>query len=265
MGWWGKLLGGGFGFILGGPLGAVLGAALGHNFDRGLKVALQDGRVAGMHSGDPERIQTAFFTTTFSVMGYIAKADGRVSAQEIALAEQVMAHMSLNAEQRRAAVELFNQGKQADFPIDEVLQQFHHECGRRSTLIQMFLEILVATALGDGVLHKAERSALYRICEALDYPTKKFDRLIQMVQAQQHYAGGAAQAPKATLKDAYAVLGISRDATMDEVKRAYRRLTNQHHPDKLVAKGLPEEMLELAKEKTQEIRAAYEQIRKSKA
>lgn len=263
MAWWGKVIGGALGFMLGGPLGAVLGAALGHNFDRGLSLVLRDDQAT---PGDTERVQAAFFTATFSVMGHIAKADGRVSETEIALARQVMAQMRLSPEQKEAAIRLFNEGKQPEFPLQGVLDQFRRETHRRRHLIQMFLEIQIYTALADGVLEAAERDTLLHICNRLGFSRMQFEQLVAMVQAQQQFAGaGAGRAGPArrgpSLDDAYAVLGLDRNASNDEVKKAYRRLISQHHPDKLVAKGLPEEMMEVAKQKTQEIRAAYEQIR----
>lgn len=264
MAWWGKVIGGALGFMLGGPLGAVLGAALGHNFDRGLGMVLRDQQYA---AGDTERVQAAFFTATFSIMGHIAKADGRVSETEIALARQVMAQMRLSEAQRQAAMRLFNEGKQPEFPLAGVLDQFRRETHRRRHLIQMFLEIQIYTALADGELHDLERSALLQICRHLGYSRAQFEQLVAMVQAQQQFAGGAGRGPgpqRASLEDAYAVLGIDKSASDAEVKKAYRRLTSQHHPDKLVAKGLPEEMMEVAKRKTQEIRAAYDRIREAR-
>ena len=111
MNWWGKIIGGGFGFMLGGPLGALLGAAIGHQLDKNLVVLLD------VDAGQTQRTQAAFFTTVFSVMGYVAKADGKVSKVEIGIAEQLMAQMRLTAEQRRAAIELFNQGKEPGFDV----------------------------------------------------------------------------------------------------------------------------------------------------
>ena len=249
--------------MLGGPLGAALGAALGHNFDRGLTAVSQDQTLG---QGDAERTQAAFFTATFSVMGHLAKADGRVSEREIILARQVMAHMNLLPEQENIAKRLFNEGKADDFPLDDALDQFRRECHRRRNLIQMFLEIQIMTALADGQFHARERELLVYICDRLGFPRALFESLVQMVQAQQRFAGerGAPQAPRASLSDAYAVLGVKESASNDEVKKAYRRLMSQHHPDKLVAKGLPQEMMELAKEKTQEIRAAYDQVKEAR-
>jgi DnaJ like chaperone protein len=257
MSWWGKVLGSGFGFMVGGPLGAAMGAAFGHQFDKGLN------GIEHISIGDPERTQAAFFTATFSVMGYLAKADGQVSRSEISMAEQVMAQMQLSTEQRKAAVELFNEGKQDSFPIDDILDQFRRECHRRRNLLQMFLEILISTALADGILHPAERKALDNIAQQVGFSTSDLEQLIGMVGAQQHYSGAVNQS-KASISDAYTVLGVKPSASDADIKKAYRRLTSQHHPDKLVSKGLPEEMIKLASEKTQEIRAAYDQIKQSR-
>jgi DnaJ like chaperone protein len=261
MGWWGKLIGGAFGFMLGGPLGALLGTAVGHGFDRGLKGA------ATATASEQERVQTAFFTATFAVMGHLAKVDGHVSRNEIQLAEAVMAQMDLTAEKRRTAINLFNEGKSADFPLDEVLDQFRQECRRRITLIQMFIEIQLQAAYADGTLHAAEERLLLRICDRLGYPVALFRRLEAMMRAERSWTGGPSGGPPPrqgpTLEDAYALLNLESGAGKTEVKRAYRRLMSQHHPDKLVAKGLPEEMVRIANQKTQEIRKAYEVIRKA--
>ena len=108
MAWWGKLVGGTFGFMMGGPLGALMGVALGD--------LLGGGRDSRLHAeqlgfGSVERVQSAFFTTTFSIMGFIAKADGKITKDEIKMAEQVMQQMNLNSHQRSIAINLFNEGK----------------------------------------------------------------------------------------------------------------------------------------------------------
>ncbi len=262
MSWWGKMLGGAFGFMLGGPLGAVLGAVLGHNLDRGM-----DGLkgVDPLHPGDRERVQTAFFTATFSVMGHLAKADGRVSEDELDLARMVMDQMDLNQKLRHTAMRLFEQGKSADFPLDDVVDQFRRECHRRQTLIQMFVEIQLQAAYADGVLHRDEERLLLHICRRLGIPEFLFRRLEDMIKAEGRYAGRAAPRPSGpSLQDAYSILMVSPNSSDDEIKRAYRRLLSQHHPDKLVSKGLPEEMMKIAAHKTHEIRQAYEQIKEAR-
>lgn len=267
MSWWGKLLGGAFGFMLGGPLGALLGGALGHQFDKGLKG--MEG--IGPGPGDQARVQTAFFTASFAVMGHIAKADGRVSRDEITLAEAVMDRMRLSPEMRKTAIRLFHEGKDVDFDLDAVLEQFRRECHRRRHLLQMFLEIQLHAAYADGSIDAAERRILDRIRERLGFSRHAFEHLENLVKAARTFTGagagggpGAAPPSRDRLAEAYKVLDVTEDASDAEVKKAYRRLMNQHHPDKLVAKGLPEEMIEMATEKSQEIRAAYDTVMESR-
>jgi len=263
--WWGKLVGGAFGFLLGGPLGAVMGAALGHSFDRGMG-SLPGGAEAGLGEGDRERVQMAFFTATFSVLGNVAKADGKVSADEIRLAERVMDEMQLSPDMRRAAINLFNQGKSEGFPLAGVLAQFRQECHGRTTLIRLFLEIQVQAAYADGTLHADEARLLQSICDQLGFSRQAFAEIERMIRAERGFRGGAgggraqADTGRPSLSQAYDLLGVKKDASDAEIKRAYRRLLSQHHPDKLVSKGLPEEMMKIATQKTHEIRQAYEAI-----
>lgn len=261
MSWWGKVIGGAFGFMLGGPLGALMGAALGHNFDKGMN-GLSD---TDFTPGTRERVQGAFFTATFSVMGHIAKADGKVTHDEIEIARAIMSQLNLSPDMKKAAQRLFNEGKQAGFPLEDVLEQLRSECHRRDTLLRMFIEIQMHAAYADGVVHPAERKLIERIGEVLGFSRQEMNHLEAMVKVQRH--GGAGQAGQQagfSDKEAYAVLGISASVSDAEVKKAYRRLMSQHHPDKLVSKGLPEEMMQLAKEKTQEIRAAYEVVKEAR-
>jgi DnaJ like chaperone protein len=258
MSWWGKVLGGTFGFFMGGPLGALLGASLGHSFDKGL-----EGLADGASPGGQARTQLAFFTATFAVMGRLAKADGHVSKDEIAFAQAVMAQMRFSAQQKKVAIELFNQGRQPDFDLEGVLQQFRTECHRRHTLMQMFLEVQLQAAYADGELHPAERELLLHVFEVLGFSQHEFDHLEALVRASRGAGGYSPRGttPTPSLAEDHAVLDVAESASDAEVKKAYRRLMSQHHPDKLVSKGLPEEMIKVATEKTQQIRKAYERIK----
>ncbi|MEK9943297.1 MAG: co-chaperone DjlA [Gammaproteobacteria bacterium] len=257
MAWWGKVIGGALGFMMGGPLGALLGSALGHQFDGGMA------RGGGGIGARLERTQAAFFTATFSVMGHIAKADGRVSQHEIQAARSLMEQMRLNEAQKQAAIELFQKGKEAGFPLDDVLTQFKSECHRQTTLLRMFFEIQVQAAMADGRMDPAESQVLRHVGQALGFDSAQIEQLIQFVSGAS--GGQRATTQVQPVSEAYKVLGVSPNASNDEIKKAYRRLTNQHHPDKLVAKGMPEEMIKIANEKTQEIRKAWERIRDHRA
>lgn len=259
MAWWGKVLGGAFGALIGGPLGAVLGAALGHSFDQGRATDF-DGE-AGLARGEKERVQTAFFTATFAVMGHLAKADGRVSEAEIRHAREVMERLGLPEPARRLAMDLFNQGKLPGFELDTALDQLKRECGHRKNLLRLFLEIQIAGAFADRELHGAEVSILRRLAGRLGL-LPELEHLLAMHRVgAECFEGEAAVAPERRLAGAYAVLGLAGGASDEEVKRAYKRLMAQHHPDKLVAQGLPEEMMKAATEKTIEVKAAYDTVR----
>ena len=277
MAWLGKVLGGALGFVLGGPLGALVGVALGHNLDRSARAGrgwvdadLLDADDAAdfldaPDSLDPrERTQTAFFTATFAVMGHLAKADGLVTRDEVRLASRVMDEMRLSAAHRRLAERLFREGRSADFPIGEVLDQLRRECRYSSHLVTMFVEILFHAAFADGTLHPEERALLELIGARLRLPAGELERLEAMARAERHARGGK-PSDALSVADAYAILGVDETCSDAELKRAYRRMMNRHHPDKLVAKGLPEEMMRVATEKTREIRAAWDRLKEARA
>jgi len=157
---------GGCGFMLGGPLGTLIGGVLGHGLDRGMDL-LKGYREVGPEAH--ERGQTAFFTATFSVMGHMAKVDGRVSEREIALAESLIVRMELSLNMRRAAIRHFTKGKLAGFPLDDVLERLRREC-RRPALKQVFLKIQIQAAYADGRLGPEKERLLLHICRYLDIP-----------------------------------------------------------------------------------------------
>ena len=178
------------------------------------------------------------------------------------MAERVMSQMRLNAQQREVAVKLFNEGKRQDFPLEEILTQFKRESFRRSSLVQMLLEIVAATALADGTLHAQERKTLELIASKLGVSRPRLDAILARVSGQAGFE--SADESRSKLSAAYALLATESSASIEEVKRAYRRQMSQHHPDKLVAKGLPEEMIDIANRKTQDIKSAYDLIRKAR-
>jgi|TARA_R110002095_G_scaffold214759_1_gene207432 DnaJ like chaperone protein len=252
MRWTGKLLGGVFGYMTFGVLGALLGLYIGHKFDTGL----------AQNPFDPERqqrIKKMFFKSTFAVMGHIAKADGQVSQEEIRMAQRVMAQMELSAEMKKEAIAEFNRGKGDGFDLEAELDDFKQACQHQKNLVRMFIEVQIQAALADGHLDGAEDKVLQHICGRLGIPHFAYEQLKRMLGAGQRR--GSHQQTRSTPEESYAILGVAESASDAEVKKAYRRLISQHHPDKLVSKGLPDEMMKIAKEKTQQLTEAYDVIR----
>jgi DnaJ like chaperone protein len=255
----GKIIAGFFGLLFGGLPGLLIGVLAGHLFDRGL---------AGQLSlANPERLarmQQTMFETAFRLMGHVAKADGRVSEAEIAQAERLMAQLAITGERRQAAIDQFRRGAAADFDLLLALSRFNTDCAGPRQIAHTLLVFLISMALADGEIHPGEHDVLLRIAAQLGYQAREFEELLRMVEAQSHFHEPGVAPAGNPLDDAYQALGVAPSCSDRELKRAYRRLMSQHHPDKLMARGVPEAMVKVATEKAQEIQAAYETVRKSR-
>lgn len=262
MNWQGKALGALVGTLAAGPVGAVCGAFIGHLFDAQSEPT---GAVSDVSFTTSASVQEAFFCATFQLMGHVAKADGRVSEDDIRAARAMMTELRLGEREVQRAIELFTAGKAADFPLESTLHRLHALCRKRPDLCRMFIQIQLQAALWSGAIENSARHVLRRSCKALDvsaYELVQMEALLRMQRASQR--SDAAQPAVDRLTEAYQVLGVSHTATDADVTKAYRRLMNQNHPDKLVAKGLPESMMAMAQEKTRQIRAAYERVREAR-
>lgn len=258
----GKLIGGFIGLLVAGLAGLVIGVLAGHWFDRGLARSLglaSPGRLA--------RARDTFFDVSFQLLGHVAKADGRVSEAEVAQAEALMRQFGIGGAQRDAAIARFKEGATPDFALEAAVARFARDCAGPRQVAHTLLLFLVSMALADGRLDPAERRVLERIAVLLGYTAEEFRQLLGMVEAQSHFQGyqsGNRPAGGDELAEAYRALGVDADCSDRELKRAYRRLMSEHHPDKLAARGVPESMMKVATEKAQEIQAAYELARKSR-
>jgi len=243
LGWWGVLLGWIFGSIV--DRARVYGTG-------------------GMNPMQNALHQTVFLETVFVSMGKLAKADGRVSEEEIAHVEQFMQKLNMTAQHREQAIKLFKQGAAPDFDIYPVYQRFTSVCGHTKNLNEVLLAYLIVMALSDGHFHEAEEKLLTEIAGYLGYGPEAFRKMIDMVLNQTHFSGGQATTA-AALDDAYKALGVTKDSTDAEIKRAYRKLMSQYHPDKLMGQGVPEDMIAMATEQAKEIQLAYDLIKKNRA
>lgn len=270
MSWIGRIVGFLLGWAMGKWLGAAIGFAAGYYFDRAWKNFR-----AQFNPEQRRKVELAMFHTIFPLLGRMAKADGRVSEAEIQAAEVMMDRMQLTADLREEAKRLFKQGVQPDFDLSASMAEFISITSTYPHLKQLLLVYLITMAMSDHELHENEIAILREVAFLLGYSDAAFNHLLRMVQAQNRFqqgdfggAGGGygAEAPRADkLALAYEALGVTAETPDDEIKKAYRKLMSQYHPDKLVGQGVPEEMVKVATERSQEIQAAYDLIKKSRA
>lgn len=360
---WGKVLGTLFGAMFAKIPGAILGFIVGHLFDKGYSQDFNQMGGFGRFFVDKDSVknQAVFFHALFSVLGHLAKADGRVTEAEIKVATQLMDDMGLTGDIRKEAQQAFREGKAADFPFKDILKEFYDSCYGRRDIIQIYLEILIQAAYSDGRLDVKEQKILLDVGQHLGFKKQDLMYLISAFEAEMRFrrdryqqsqnakqtgtrssqSQGAGWRPRSKaeqkrsreeqaektwddfdeeayyeqqrdkysrksykdrgdwqedsgwggatgndqsqyssrgsyrreqpyshadkLKDAYRILGISDKSDGKSIKKAYRKLMNEHHPDKLVSKGLPKQALDIAKKKAQDIQAAYELVKKEKA
>jgi DnaJ like chaperone protein len=267
MSWTGKIVGAILGYLLfRGPLGALIGAILGHLYDQSV-----DARRRAPGS-TPFEISEKFFKATFEVMGHVAKADGHVSEAEIAAARKVMAELRLNGAQIHAAIAHFTRGKASDFDLDFTMHELSSACAQRPDLLRIFLELQVRASLEGVDMQGPARGVVQRVAELLDVSRLELAHIEAVLRIRREQfrqggrqdsgAGGQAR-PRAgmTLESAYQILEVDPKSSDADVSKAYRRQLSKHHPDKLKANGLPESMLEHAKQRTQQIIEAWELIK----
>jgi DnaJ like chaperone protein len=256
MGWQAKIFGALIGFLLTRSVwGAVIGLIIGYVIDQSATV--RAGR--GAYAGDAAGISQVFFRTTFELMGHVAKSDGRVSEAEIEAARGLMQQLNLGPNEVALAIAFFQTGKSAAYDVELGIERLREACGMRHDLLRAFLELQLRAALAGNGMSPPARSILVRVAERIGMSELEFARMEAALRSRERSRG------LHPLADSYAELEVDPSASDQEITMAYRRQMSRHHPDKLVANGLPESMAQVAKEKTQHIQEAYEAIRAARA
>ena len=210
------------------------------------------------------QLQTQFLDSVFAVMGAICKADGQVTDDEIRVAEQLFERLRLDEAARARATTAFARGKAADFDLDAEVARFAASTRGQRALMSMFLQLQIAAVGADGRIHPAEHEMLVRIARGLGLSEAEVARMEAMLRGAASGGTGTGQRSSVDLDWAYQVLDVSPQASDAEVKKAYRKLINENHPDRLAAKGLPESMRPMAEEKTRDLTTAYDRIRQAR-
>ncbi len=237
---WGKLLGGGLGFAVGGPLGALLGAAAGHAYDR-----RKGGRQTGADSERSTVKQTVFAIAVIVLSAKMAKADGAVTRDEVDAFKQIF---HVPPEEATHVGRLFNQARKDSHGFEPYAKQVAGMFHDNPAVLEELMGGLFHIARADGVAHPAEIEYLSKVAEIFGFDEATFERM-----RVAHFG--------ADMTDPYTVLGVARDASDTEIRAAWRNLMREHHPDTLIAQGMPEDFVELATEKVATINAAHDKIR----
>ena len=248
----GALIGAAFGglpgFLIGGLIGYVAAAWLKRQVVGSLQVT-----------------QSALLDSTFTVMGALSKADGVVTRDEINAVEQIFRMLNLSDELRESAKASFNRGKQPQFDLDAAVDKFAEMSRGRRPLVSLFLQLQVMAVAADGRIDAAEHAMLVRIAQRLRLDEADVAQLEALLRAATGRPSAPGAAPrKNRLADAYTALGVSPESSPAEIKRSYRKLISQNHPDKLASRGLPESMRAVAEERSRELNAAYDLIKEAR-
>lgn len=261
--WWGKFIGISLGYLFFGPSGALFGLLIGNLFDRSI-VDYYTRPYWTYHAEKRGPTQKIFFQSTFSIMGHISKADGRVTEDQIRMVKRLMNDMRLTKQQQIIAQNYFREGAKKNFDLWPDLTSLRTATKGNAELLKLFVDLQFKIALVGGLSVKKQNLLntilIYLGFAPLQQQQRFYEEFTTSNTYQNNYSNTGHQQSSNDTDHAYSILEITRSTSKVDVKRAYRRLMSQNHPDKLIAKGASESMIKIANEKTQKIRKAYEQI-----
>ncbi len=248
MGWLGKIVGGTLGFAIGGPIGAVAGATFGHAFD--LNEERYFSTKGALLSGN-EQSQLTFFVASFSMLAKLAKVDGRISEEEINSVQQFMVHdLNLSPEGQRIAINIFQAADKSSESFERFAFQFYGRFRNNPQMLELMIDILLRVSLADGALNNREEQLILEAVRTFNFGEDAYIKL------KSRYADDNGKY--------YSVLGCERGDSDDVIKKKYRKLVFDYHPDTIASKGLPEEFTKFANDKFREIQEAYESVKQER-
>lgn len=263
MGWKGAAIGGYVGSLFGGPLGTIIGAVLGHNVEKGMKSGSpaehrQSRGTENLGAVPPHRRSQIFCASAAAMLAKLAKADGRVTPDEISSVESAFARLRFSQEARALAIDAFRKAKDDRYSIYEYADNFASAVDSVDVR-ELFYELLWDLACADGSVSPEELQILKRMPRALRIRADWFDFF-----ASRKNVGGTSNVGRDELAEAYTTLGARATDTADDLKRKYRELAKRNHPDALRAQGLPDEMVDRATARMSRINDAWAKIRSAR-
>jgi DnaJ like chaperone protein len=257
--YWGKIVGTLAGLATLKPGFALLGLFIGHQFDRGFAERYRSFAGQGAPIG---HLPDEYLRPLFQTMGHAAKCDGRVSEAEIRATRAIMHRLGLAPAKVRNAMNWFEEGKRPGFAVDAAVRSLRRGAGRKPEQRALFVRLLLEVILAKDHLPRQERALIWTVCSELDIGRVELAQLEAMIRAQKgfrHSPEGDADARR--VRNAYKTLGVDESTTNDEIKKAYRRLMNKNHPDKIASRQPAAQVLADAQKRTREIRGAYEMLK----
>lgn len=245
---WGKVLGGTAGFMMGGPIGAMLGGLAGHAVDRLRAQVLDDGDTAQSDDREDSPRQISFTIGIIVLGAKMAKADGVVTRDEIEAFKQVF---KISANDMKQVGRLFDRARRDATGFEPYAKQIAEIFHDDKAVLEELLGGLFHIARADGTVTEDELTYLETVARIFGFSPQDWARI---------------KAPNLppNAQDPYQILGVAPDATDTEVKAAHRKLALENHPDRLMARGLPQEFLDLANEKLAAVNAAWDDIKKQR-
>jgi len=262
MGLLGTLIGGSLGFVVGGPLGAIIGGAIGSNFGEGGPKVHPDARVNGQFYGgsrtrtrgfNPLEAQQTFMIAMISLAAKVAKADGSVSQAEVKSFDKFLKdQLGMAAAERRVAARIFNEARDSNIPAEDFARQIRQLMGHQPARLRDLISLLMSIAMADGRFHEAEERLIKSIAREMGLTDRDYEEAASMFN------------PQVSLDASYTVLGVTMGATDDEIKKAYRKLAKEYHPDVVANKGMGEDFQKFAAEKMRAVNAAYDSVKEAR-
>ena len=236
---WGKIIGSATGFAFGGPIGALVGGIAGHAVDK-------------IHPKDklPEEKalkQIGFTIGVIVLSAKMAKADGKVTKEEI-IAFRKKVNIPIN--EIKSVGRLWDQARQTIDGFEIYAQQIANLLGKKSPVLEELLNLLLFIAKADGIISPEETLYLKKVSIIFGFLENDFDRIYSSNMGNH--------------MDPYQVLGVSQDTPIKNIKIKWKILAINHHPDRLIAKGMPEDFIEKSTARLQEINNAWDIIQKKK-